>query len=99
MTPAPASARRATPRSMRGISRGALGAARIHAVTAGWRRALCAAAMIGCGASPVPSGGGHDRTVLFASGADLQTINPLLAVHPLAKQVQKYVLLVTLARY
>jgi peptide/nickel transport system substrate-binding protein len=83
---------------MRGISRGALGAARIHAVTAGWRRALGAAAMMGCGASPVPSPG-HDRTVLFASGADLQTINPLLAVHPLAKQVQKYVLLVTLARY
>ena len=37
--------------------------------------------------------------MLFASGADLQTINPLLTVHPLAKQVQKNVLLVTLARY
>lgn len=37
--------------------------------------------------------------MLFASGADLQSINPLLTVHPLAKQVQRYVLLTTLARY
>ena len=38
-------------------------------------------------------------TVLFASGADLQSINPLLTVHPLARQVQRYVLLTTLVRY
>ena len=38
-------------------------------------------------------------TVLFASGADLQSINPLLTMHPLARQVQRYVLLTTLARY
>src|SRR6185312_12414348 len=38
-------------------------------------------------------------TVLFASGADLQSINPLLTVHPLARQVQRYILLTTLARY
>ena len=38
-------------------------------------------------------------TVLFASGADLYSINPLLTDHPLARQVQRYVLLVTLARY
>ena len=38
-------------------------------------------------------------TVLFASGADLQSINPLLTSHPLARQVQRYVLLTTLARY
>jgi len=37
--------------------------------------------------------------VLFASGADLQSINPLLTIHPLAKQVQRYVLLTTLARF
>jgi peptide/nickel transport system substrate-binding protein len=37
--------------------------------------------------------------VLFASGADLQSINPLLTIHPLARQVQRYVLLTTLARY
>jgi peptide/nickel transport system substrate-binding protein len=38
-------------------------------------------------------------TVLFASGADLQSINPLLTTHPLARQVQRYVLLMTLVRY
>ena len=38
-------------------------------------------------------------TVLFASGADLQSINPLLTIHPLARQVQRYVLLTTLARF
>jgi len=48
------------------------------------------------------AGGRAERrggTVLFASGADLQSINPLLTIHPLAKQVQRYVLLTTLARY
>ncbi|HEY8257603.1 MAG TPA: ABC transporter substrate-binding protein [Gemmatimonadales bacterium] len=46
-----------------------------------------------------PSASRRGATVLFASGADLQSINPLLTLHPLARQVQRYVLLVTLARY
>ena len=37
-------------------------------------------------------------TVVFASGAELQSINPLLTVHPLARQVQRYALLTTLVR-
>ena len=45
------------------------------------------------------SAGRRGDTVLFASGADLQSINPLLTVHPLARQVQRHVLLTTLARY
>ena len=64
--------------------------------------ALLAAAAAGCGAAPPsssPSAARHGRTVLFASGADLQSINPLLTTHPLARQVQRYVLLTTLARY
>ncbi|HET6796030.1 MAG TPA: ABC transporter substrate-binding protein [Gemmatimonadales bacterium] len=48
-----------------------------------------------CGSSAEHRG----KTVLFASGADLQSINPLLTIHPLARQVQRYVLLTTLARY
>ena len=36
------------------------------------------------GVSPARRG----RTVIYASGADLQSINPLVTVHPLAKQVQ-----------
>lgn len=43
--------------------------------------------------------GRRGNTVILASGADLQSPNPLLTVHPLAKQVQRYVLLVTLVRY
>ena len=46
-----------------------------------------------------PAAGRRGATVLFASGADLQSINPLLTQHPLARQVQRYVLLTTLARY
>ena len=38
-------------------------------------------------------------TLFYASGADLQSINPLVTTHPLAKQVQRYVLFTTLARY
>jgi peptide/nickel transport system substrate-binding protein len=52
------------------------------------------AALAGCG-HEVRRG----DTVLFASGADLQSINPLLTVHPLARQVQRYLLLTTLVRY
>src|SRR5256885_13086864 len=39
------------------------------------------------------------RTVLFASGAALQSINALPTTHPLARQVQRYVLLMPVARY
>jgi peptide/nickel transport system substrate-binding protein len=46
-----------------------------------------------CAPAPPPG------TVLYASGAELQSINPLLTVHPLAKQVERYVLFLTLARY
>lgn len=61
------------------------------------RRALVAAPLVlaAC-ASPARRRG---ATVMFASGADLQSINPLLTVHPLARQVQRYVLFTTLARY
>ena len=42
---------------------------------------------------------GRGNTILFASGADLQSMNPLVTLHPLAKQVQRYALLTTLVRY
>ena len=56
---------------------------------------LLAGLLTACGSTAERRG----STVLFASGADLQSINPLLTVHPLARQVQRYVLLTTLARY
>jgi peptide/nickel transport system substrate-binding protein len=52
-------------------------------------------AALGCqGAAPR-----RGATVMFASGADLQSINPLLTVHPLARQVQRYLLFTTLVQY
>ena len=59
------------------------------------RLLLIATLVSACGSTAERRG----DTVLFASGADLQSINPLLTVHPLARQVQRHVLLTTLARY
>ena len=60
-----------------------------------WRLVGLVALATGCGSLATRRG----ATVLYASGADLQSINPLLTVHPMARQVQRYVLLTTLARY
>jgi peptide/nickel transport system substrate-binding protein len=38
-------------------------------------------------------------TVVYASGADLESANPLVTVHPLSRQVQRYALFVTLVRW
>jgi len=37
--------------------------------------------------------------VIYASGSDLESANPLVTIHPLSRQVQRFVLFVTLARY
>lgn len=63
----------------------------------GARRALASSAIalaLACGAPPR-----SPDTVVIASGADLESANPLVTSHPLAKQVQRFALLVTLARY
>jgi peptide/nickel transport system substrate-binding protein len=52
--------------------------------------------------APLLACGPPDRpvtTVVYASGADLESANALVTVHPLAKQVQRYALFVTLARF
>jgi peptide/nickel transport system substrate-binding protein len=54
-------------------------------------------ALLALACSPVAARRGN--TVILASGADLQSPNPLLTTHPLARQVQRYALLVTLVRY
>jgi peptide/nickel transport system substrate-binding protein len=51
-------------------------------------------ALAGCIAPQRPA-----DMVVYASGADLESGNPLVTVHPLSRQVQRYVLFVTLARY
>lgn len=51
-------------------------------------------ALSGCSGAPRAT-----TTVVMASGSDLESANPLVTVHPLSRQVQRHVLLVTLARY
>ncbi len=50
--------------------------------------------MLGCGAPPRAPG-----VVVYASGTDLESANPLVTIHPLSRQVQRYALFTTLARY
>jgi peptide/nickel transport system substrate-binding protein len=61
-----------------------------------WRRgaSIAAAILAGCVGSPRPK-----DVVVFASGTDLESANPLVTIHPLARQVQRHVLFVTLTRY
>ena len=54
---------------------------------------LAVGALLACGAPPRAPG-----TVIMASGADLEGMNPLATVHPLSRQVQRHVLFVTLVR-
>ena len=61
----------------------------------GYLLSLLAALALACG----PVADRRGATVIFASGADLQSANPLITTHPLARQVQRYVLLTTLVRY
>ena len=62
----------------------------------GW---LWAAALWSAGCAGAGNAARRGSTVLFASGADLQGMNALITRMPLAKQVQRYVLLTTLVRY
>ncbi|HEY9479089.1 MAG TPA: peptide ABC transporter substrate-binding protein [Gemmatimonadaceae bacterium] len=61
------------------------------------RSVVCAVLLSGAGCAAAearPAG-----TVVYASGADLESANPLVTIHPLALQLQRYALFVTLARY
>lgn len=65
-----------------------------RSVHAGMWVAMCGALAAGCARQ------NRSRdVVVLASGADLESANPLVTVHPLARQVQRYALFVTLARY
>jgi len=58
---------------------------------------LCAALLAGpagCAARPRPA-----DVVVYASGTDLESGNPLVTIHPLSRQVQRFALFTTLARY
>lgn len=47
-----------------------------------------------CSGSPRPA-----DVVVYASGTDLESANPIVTIHPLSRQVQRHVLFVTLARF
>jgi len=51
------------------------------------------ACLSGCGVPPRPA-----ATAVIASGADLESANPLVTVHPMSRQVQRHALFVTLVR-
>ncbi len=55
---------------------------------------LAATTITACGAAP-----SRDGVAVIASGADLESANPLVTIHPMARQIQRYVLFTTLARY
>jgi peptide/nickel transport system substrate-binding protein len=59
-----------------------------------FRLALACGAATGCAAAPRDAG-----TVVFASGTDLESGNPLVTIHSLSRQVQRYALFTTLAHY
>ena len=56
--------------------------------------ALWAAVLVGCVAPQRPA-----DVLVLASGADLESPNPLVTTHPLSRQIQRYALFVTLLRY
>jgi peptide/nickel transport system substrate-binding protein len=60
------------------------------------RRFLLATALATCACGAAPS---REGVAVMASGADLESGNPVVTIHPLARQVQRYALFVTLARY
>ena len=54
------------------------------------------ALLVACACGAAPS---RDGVAVMASGADLESGNPVVTIHPLARQVQRHALFVTLARY
>jgi len=80
-------------RRQRASTRATALAARTYA-TACLALAVPIALAASCAAAPRA-----DDIVVIASGADLESANPLVTIHPLARQVQRFALFVTLARY
>ncbi|HET7622323.1 MAG TPA: peptide ABC transporter substrate-binding protein [Gemmatimonadaceae bacterium] len=62
-------------------------------------RKLAASALVLAGTACAAAEARPAGTVVYASGADLESANPLVTIHPLALQIQRYALYVTLARY
>jgi peptide/nickel transport system substrate-binding protein len=63
------------------------------------RASTCAALLAVLVAAACSAPARSNDTVVYASGVDLESANPLVTVHPLSRQMQRFALLVTLARY
>jgi len=55
---------------------------------------LACAPVVGCWSAPRPG-----DVAIYASGTDLESGNPLVTIHSLSRQLQRYALFVTLAKY
>src|SRR5258707_13889955 len=64
-------------------------------VRRGKRPALPFAALVVASCTPQR----QPDVLVLASGADLESANPLVTTHPLSRQIQRYALFVTLLRY
>src|SRR6266540_979838 len=64
-------------------------------VRRGKGRALAIAALVLTSCTPQR----QPDVLVLASGADLESANPLVTTRPLSRQIQRYVLFVTLLRY
>jgi peptide/nickel transport system substrate-binding protein len=58
------------------------------------RASIALVPLVACGPSPR-----SPDLVVFASGSDLESANPLVTIHSLSRQVQRFVLFTTLAQY
>jgi peptide/nickel transport system substrate-binding protein len=70
------------------------GRVRVSTVSTDLASIVAAAFVIGCWSPERPP-----DTVVYASGTDLESGNPLVTIHPLSRQIQRFVLYVTLAKY
>lgn len=60
---------------------------------------VAVAPLVACGEAPAATAERGGPTVVLASGADLESGNPVVTLHTMARQVQRHALFVTLVRY
>jgi peptide/nickel transport system substrate-binding protein len=69
----------------------------MHALKLHRRRTLSTVAMLLVAACSAPTR--SSNSIVYASGTDLESGNPLVTVHSLSRQIQRFALFVTLAKY
>ena len=78
------------------IMRGVRSASTAFALRTSFGASIGALLLVVCACGAAPS---RDGIAVMASGADLESGNPVVTIHSLARQVQRHALFVTLARY